>query len=49
MSDSEIQTYEYTQDGKGVNIIGSSNGVDYKNESEVESQEDNTEEQDGKT
>ena len=44
LSDSEIQTYEYTQDGKGVNIIGSSNGVDYKNESEVESQEDNTEE-----
>lgn len=29
MSGFDIETYDYTQDGVGVNIIGSENGVDY--------------------
>ena len=29
MSGFDIETYDYSQDGKGVNIIGNSNGVDY--------------------
>ncbi len=29
MSGYDIETYEYAQDGVGVNIIGSRNGVDY--------------------
>lgn len=29
MSGYDIETYDYTQDGIGVNIIGSRNGVDY--------------------
>lgn len=29
MSGFDIETYDYTQDGMGVNIIGSRNGVDY--------------------
>ena len=49
MSGFDIETYDYTQDGVGVNIIGSENGVDYnvptisgeENETESESQEEN--------
>lgn len=45
----DIETYDYTQDGVGVNIIGSENGVDYnvptisseEDETESESQEEN--------
>lgn len=29
MSGFDIETYDYTQDGVGVNIIGDKNGVDY--------------------
>ena len=29
MSGCDIETYDYAQDGIGVNIIGSRNGVDY--------------------
>lgn len=25
----DFETYEYSQDGRGINIIGDSNGVDY--------------------
>lgn len=49
MSGFDIETYDYTQDGVGVNIIGSENGVDYnvptisseEDEAESESQEEN--------
>lgn len=49
MSSFDIETYDYTQDGVGVNIIGSENGVDYnvptlsseEDETKSESQEEN--------
>ena len=43
-SSCDIQNYEYEQDGKGVNIVGDQNGVDY-NGAESENQADNTKEQ----
>lgn len=39
----DIETYDYTQDGRGVNIIGNSNGVDY-NGSTISSAENGAEE-----
>jgi hypothetical protein len=35
----DFETYDYEQDGRGVNIIGDSNGVDYYG-AETESAED---------
>ncbi len=29
ISNCDIQTYEYTQDGEGVNLVGDGNGVTY--------------------
>lgn len=29
ISDCDIQTFEYTQDGEGVNLVGDGNGVSY--------------------
>lgn len=43
-SSCDIQNYEYEQDGKGVNIVGDQNGVDY-NGAESKNQADNTKEQ----
>jgi flagellar basal body-associated protein FliL len=37
----DIESYDYQQDGAGVNIIGDSNGVDYYG-TEVESAENET-------
>lgn len=37
----DIESYDYQQDGAGVNIIGDSNGVDYYG-AEVESAENET-------
>lgn len=42
----DFESYDYTQDGKGVNIIGDSNGVDYYG-AETESAEDDPEEWQG--
>ena len=42
MSGFDIETYDYTQDGVGVNIIGNRNGVDY-NVPEISGSEDDTE------
>ena len=28
----DFETYEYSQDGRGINIIGDGNGVDYSTE-----------------
>ena len=41
LSESTVESIDYTQDGKGVNIIGDSNGVDY-NGAKDESEKDNT-------
>lgn len=38
----DFETYEYSQDGRGINIIGNENGVDYG--SEIESAQSNEEE-----
>lgn len=43
-SSCDIQNYEYEQNGKGVNIVGDQNGVDY-NGAESKDQADNTKEQ----
>lgn len=29
MDDFDFMSYEYTQDGEGVNVVGNSNGVEY--------------------
>lgn len=42
----DFQSYEYTQDGEGVNIVGDSNGVDY-NGTESITQEENSQEWQG--
>lgn len=44
MSGFDIETYDYTQDGVGVNIIGDRNGVDY-DVSAISDKEDDTEEE----
>lgn len=44
MSGFDIETYDYIQDGVGVNIIGSRNGVDY-GVTETSNKEDGTEEE----
>lgn len=41
LEESDIEIYEYSQDGKGINIIGDSNGVDY-NGATNESEKNNT-------
>lgn len=41
-SECDISSYDYSQDGGGVNIVGNSNGVDY-NGAESKDQADNTE------
>lgn len=45
MSGYDIETYDYTQDGLGVNIIGSRNGVNY-DVSEAGYQSNDAEEED---
>ena len=35
MDNFDFMSYEYTQDGEGVNVVGNSNGVEY-NEPEIE-------------
>lgn len=40
----DFQSYEYSQDGEGVNVLGDGNGVNY-NEPEVSDPETPTEEQ----
>lgn len=42
ISDCDIQTYEYTQDGEGVNLVGDGNGVTY-NEPKSQSPSDSEE------
>ena len=42
-SECDIVNYEYTQDGKGVNIVGDGNGVDY-NGTDSEGEKDNSQE-----
>ena len=43
----DFESYDYQQDGHGVNIIGDSNGVDYYG-AETESAEDDAQKQEGK-
>ena len=45
-SECDISNYEYAQDGKGVNIVGDSNGVDYNGETS-ENQKDYAKEGNG--
>lgn len=42
----DIESYDYQQDGRGVNIIGDGNGVDY-NGTETESAENDSQGQEG--
>ena len=46
LSEYDVENYDYTQDGKGVNIIGDSNGVDYYG-AEASGTENDSEERQG--
>lgn len=36
----DFESYEYTQDGEGVNVIGDSNGIDYVTNGKTQNEEE---------